>query len=98
MAKTNTLKEYHEKYPTFNVKMDRETIRDIIEVLEYVRKYPAQKNTLWKFKSKIESIIRHGCFKHSLIGETFRISLNESCVLCPKCSPKRYKELKLKEK
>ena len=77
---------------TFKVEMDIEMMQDVISIAEYMRKYPNQKSEFHKFSRQLSNIIQNGCFKHNLIRKTFKTSPNESISMCPKCSPKEYKE------
>lgn len=84
------------EFKTFNVEMDISLMTDMIEVIEYVKKYPCQKSSLWKFQDTLRNIILNGCFKHNILTERFEVDSTTTHWICPKCCPKEYKEYKQK--
>ena len=78
---------------TFNIDVDRKTMEDYNTLIDFVAKnYPFVTDELWKLNHKFSNIRRHGCFIHNVVCESIRIGDSASQRICPKCSPKEYKE------
>ena len=84
---------------TFKVELDIETMQDIIEVFRHYRNQPCRRKVMWELPDKLSNIIQNGCFKHNIMCETFEgIDGYDKITICPKCSPKKYKQYKKETK
>ena len=79
----------------YKVEMNVETMRDVKDLIYFCRDhFPFTKNTLWNLCRELSNIIQDGCFKHNRLRKEFRTGTNSTESICPKCSPKRYTELR----
>jgi len=83
----------------YKVELDIETMQDIKDLIYFCSQhFPYTKKNLWSLERQLGEIIKHGCFKHNILRETFRTSPQESISLCKKCNPKEYAKLKKEAK
>lgn len=80
---------------TFNLDIDKETMRKINDLIDFVRKdYPFIPSEIWKLQDRFREILLKGCFKHNLICRSVKESSNTTHTFCPKCYPKLNKQYK----
>jgi hypothetical protein len=86
------------KQKTFKVELDIETMEKMIQLIEFSNKnFPFTASQLWDLRYKLSDIILKGCFKHNIIMNTVRDSINSSITFCPKCNPKYLKVKRYEE-
>lgn len=73
----------------FKVELGVETIRDMLRLLEYSSggRYPFLTDRLYELERNLRDILIKGCFKHSVIMMSIRVSPNEIITFCPICNP-----------
>jgi len=92
------------KEETYPIKLTKNQMKKIRSLIEWTRKnMPFIPDELSSLDIELWNIIDHGCFKHKMILSRFDYrdperGYNTTERICPKCDPKRYKELKSKYK
>ena len=83
-----------EKTKKFALSLDIETMEDVIKLVDFSNSnYPFMKKSLYYLRDACSKIIQDGCFKHNILREIFRTSLNSSVSVCKLCNPKEYSKL-----